>query len=71
MSTHELLTPAPRIIKMFRKVNYSAINETLLAYDWSTFYSDGNIESALTEFYSIVNAVISKHVPKLKVKINN
>lgn len=68
LQNRECLTSAPRTIKLFRRADYEAINEAILAHDWTSLYSIDQVELALAEFYRVINEVISEYVPKLEVK---
>lgn len=51
----------------FRKGNFVAINSELSATDWS-FIDTQSIDIATSNFYDIINNIISRHIPSVSMK---
>lgn len=51
----------------FKRANFNNLYNDLLLTDWNSILNSNNVNVAVTEFYSTLNELISKHVPKKKI----
>lgn len=69
MNVRDILIPpfksSPRIKYQFRKAHYDSINASLIEQDWSFVNFETDIELVVSQFYSILNDLISLHVPQV------
>lgn len=60
------LSKVPHTKYLFRKANYSDINDKLASLDWSEL-NQGSVDDAVSKFYDKINTIISENVPQTTV----
>lgn len=61
-----LIKPQIRMKYLFKRANYTKLNELLLEQDWSFITNSNNLDDVTNEFYYIVNSLINRYVPKVR-----
>ncbi|KAJ0179579.1 hypothetical protein K1T71_005291 [Dendrolimus kikuchii] len=69
VSLHTLCSTS-RLVRAFRKANYTNVNHELAKVDWTNVMDVNDIDEALDNFYDIINGVIATCVPS-RICCNN
>lgn len=67
MTKLKSLTPASRVVSLFRKCDYNAINKAIAKVNWEDAFNGMDVDTAVEHFYSIINNIISDMIPKKTV----
>lgn len=62
------LAPSVGSVFNFHSANYEQINSELLKINWYTYFSDLNCEASVAKFYTFLNSIIKKYVPRRKLR---